>query len=70
MLVKNVGTVDRIIRLIAGSLIIGVGIYFQSWWGIIGIVPILTAVIGHCGMYLPFGLSTCKMKSSAAAKSR
>ena len=70
MFEKNVGSVDQVIRVIVGIGIIGVGIYFQSWWGLIGIVPILTAVFGRCGMYVPFGLNTCKMKTNAAAKSR
>jgi hypothetical protein len=70
MFAKNVGSIDRIIRLIVGSLIIGAGVYFKSWWGLVGIVPILTAVFGTCCMYVPFGLNTCSVKSSAAAKSR
>jgi hypothetical protein len=56
----NVGKTDRIIRLILGAGIIVGGVYFQSWWGAIGVVPILTAAIGWCPAYLPFGISTCK----------
>lgn len=56
----NVGSVDRIIRIILGIVIIAVGVNFQSWWGAIGIVPILTALIGWCPAYVPFGISSCK----------
>lgn len=56
----NVGDVDRIIRVLAGLAIIGAGIYFQSWWGAAGIVPLFTATIRWCPAYLPFGISTCK----------
>lgn len=56
----NVGKADKIIRLIIGAGIIGAGVYFQSWWGAVGVVPIITAAIGWCPAYLPFGLSTCK----------
>ncbi len=56
----NVGGIDRILRIIAGLAILGVGFYFKSWWGLIGIVPILTAVFRFCPAYLPFGLSTCR----------
>ncbi|KAF0152443.1 MAG: hypothetical protein FD143_1081 [Ignavibacteria bacterium] len=57
---KNVGGIDRIMRLAAGLAIIILGIVFQSWWGLIGIVPIFTAAINWCPLYMPFGLSTCK----------
>jgi len=56
----NVGGADRLIRVILGIAIVAAGFYFQSWWGTIGAVPIMTAVIGWCPTYLPFGLSSCK----------
>jgi hypothetical protein len=54
----NVGKTDRIVRIIAGVAIIGVGLYFQSWWGAIGIVPIATGVFRWCPAYVPFGIKT------------
>ena len=57
---SNVGGADRIIRVILGVGIIAIGIYFKSWWGAIGIVPILTAAIGWCPAYIPFGISSCQ----------
>ncbi|ALG66610.2 DUF2892 domain-containing protein [Beggiatoa leptomitoformis] len=57
----NVGSVDKIIRIIAGVAILAAGFFFQSWWGLIGIVPLATALIGVCPAYMPFGLSTCKV---------
>jgi hypothetical protein len=59
---KNVGSADRVIRIILGLVIIGVGYYYQSWWGAIGIVPLFTALIGWCPAYLPFGINTCSTK--------
>ncbi|MCM8922019.1 MAG: DUF2892 domain-containing protein, partial [Candidatus Thiodiazotropha sp.] len=32
-------------------------------WGAIGLIPLLTGVIGWCPAYLPFGLSSCKIDS-------
>ena len=61
---KNVGSVDRVIRLVLGLVIIGVGYYYQSWWGAIGIVPIFTALVGWCPAYLPFGISTCRTRAA------
>ena len=60
----NVGSIDRVIRLIAGFAILGAGYYFKSWWGLIGIVPLLTATFRFCPAYLPFGLSTCARPES------
>jgi hypothetical protein len=58
---KNIGDSDRIFRLAAGTAIIIIGIVAKSWWGLIGIVPIVTASLGHCPVYLPFGINTCKL---------
>ncbi|MGB0695084.1 MAG: YgaP family membrane protein [Rhodospirillaceae bacterium] len=63
---KNVGTIDRALRVIVGLALIAlaatgtVGI-----WGYIGVVPIATAAIGWCPAYLPFGIKTCKTAESA-----
>lgn len=57
---KNVGKIDMIIRIALGLIIGVVGFYFKSWWGILGIVPFLTAFIGFCPAYLPFGINTKK----------
>jgi len=56
----NMGKTDRIIRSIVGIAVIAAGVYFQSWWGAIGIIPLGTALIGWCPAYLPFGISSCK----------
>lgn len=56
----NVGSLDRIIRIVLGLAIIGAGVYFKSWYGLIGIVPLVTASLRWCPLYLPFGLSTCR----------
>ncbi len=57
---KNVGTTDRWIRVIIGLAIIGAGIYFKSWWGLVGLIPIGTALAGTCLLYLPFRISSRK----------
>lgn len=59
----NVGGIDRALRIIVGLVIVGWGIYAQNWWGAIGLIPLLTGVIGWCPAYLPFGLNSCKMES-------
>ena len=57
---RNMGSADRIVRIIVGLGFIGAGIYYQSWLGVIGIVPLATAIVGWCPAYLPFGISTCR----------
>jgi len=58
----NIGSIDRIIRYAAGIVILGAGYYFKSWWGLAGLLPILTATVRFCPAYLPFGFSTCGVK--------
>jgi hypothetical protein len=59
---KNIGITDRWIRVVAGLAIGIAGIYFQSWWGLLGILALLTALIRTCPLYLPFGLSTLRAR--------
>lgn len=54
----NVGKTDRLLRIVAGSAIMVIGIYFQNWWGAVGIVPIATGLLRWCPAYLPFGIKT------------
>lgn len=58
----NVGGIDRVLRYLIGLALLGAGLYFKSWWGLVGLLPILTATVRFCPAYLPFGLSTCGVK--------
>lgn len=57
---KNIGSVDQIVRWIIGIVIAALGIYYQSWWGLVAIIPIGTALISFCPLYTPFNISTRK----------
>ena len=57
---KNMGNTDRWIRVVLGILIGAAGIYFKSWWGLIGPVLLVTALLAWCPIYAPFGISTRK----------
>ena len=59
----NVGKTDRIIRVLVGLVLIALGVYFNSWWGAIGVIPLFTVAVGWCPLYLPLGLSSCSTKS-------
>jgi hypothetical protein len=59
----NVGTIDRILRVIAGLALIALALGYipgyQSVWGWVGIVPLLTGLLGTCPAYALFGFNTC-----------
>lgn len=61
----NVGSVDRVIRIVIGLALLGAGFYLKSWWGLIGLLPILTGIVRYCPAYLPLGLNTCATKDNA-----
>ena len=59
----NVGTIDRILRIVVGLVLIAmVFVGPQTSWGWVGVVPLLTALIGFCPAYKLIGLSTCSIK--------
>lgn len=66
MTTKNVGTADRIVRVVAGLAILSLLFVFDSnarWFGLIGIVPLLTAAFGYCPPYAWMGINTCGTKT-------
>lgn len=56
---KNLGKIDRILRVIIGLIIVVLGIMSASWLGLIGLIPLATAVIGWCPLYCPLNIKTC-----------
>jgi len=62
---KNVGSIDKIIRFILGLALLSLFFFMKGnlkYLGLIGLVPILTATISICPLYLIFGIKTCKIK--------
>lgn len=62
---KNVGSIDRGVRIVLGLLILGAGWYYGSWLGLIGLVPLVTAFAGWCPLYRLVGVSTCGCRSGS-----
>lgn len=62
---KNVGLLDRIIRIILGLALIGLA-YFEviGVWGYIGLIPLVTGLIKWCPLYALLGIKTCPVQSS------
>ena len=58
---KNVGNVERAIRIIVGLVVLSlVFVGPQSAWGWLGLVPLATGLIGWCPPYSLLGINTCK----------
>lgn len=63
MFSENVGTLDRILRIVLGAVLISlVFVGPQSLWGLVGLIPLVTGLFGHCPLYRLFGLSTCPLE--------
>lgn len=65
MLKNNVGTIDRVVRLVAG--VVGLSMVFagpQTNWGYLGLVPLFTGLIGSCPAYQIFGINTCPIEKA------
>lgn len=56
----NVGKADQTIRILFGAIIGIAGIYFKSWWGLVAIIPLVTAFTGLCPLYKVLGINTTK----------
>lgn len=57
---KNMGKVDRVARIVIGVIFIVLGVMTGSWLGLIGLIPIATAVISWCPLYDLLKINTCK----------
>lgn len=62
----NVGGIDKILRIVAGLALIALAIAGIGLpWTWIGVVPLLTGVVGFCPFYPLLGLNTCPIKNAA-----
>ena len=62
---KNVGGLDRTIRIIVGlALIAAAATGTIGLWGWVGVVPLMTGAMGWCPPYALLGLNTCSVKKA------
>jgi hypothetical protein len=62
----NVGSADRVIRIVLGLAIIIIGIVMHSWWGLIGLLPVATGLVRFCGLYPLMGWNTSRTRNGAS----
>lgn len=63
---SNVGGIDRILRIVAGLVLIGLAATGTvGWWGWLGLVPLATGALGWCPPYALLGINTCGLKKDA-----
>jgi len=58
---KNIGSIDKILRVLIAIILIAYGVINQSLLGLIGLIPLLTASLGICPLYSIIGISTCSI---------
>jgi hypothetical protein len=64
MSLRNIGTVDQVIRIVVGAALISLVFWGpQTSWGWIGLVPLVTAFVSFCPLYRLMGVSTCRRRS-------
>lgn len=61
MFTTNVGSIDRIVRIVAGLILIAlVFVGPQTNWGWLGLIPLATGFLRTCPAYSLLGVNTCK----------
>ncbi len=56
----NEGIVDRSLRVVAGLVLIGLAVTGTiGVWGYIGVIPLVTGVVGMCPVYSLLGINSC-----------
>ncbi|MBS0325147.1 MAG: DUF2892 domain-containing protein [Proteobacteria bacterium] len=59
----NVGGIDRGLRIVAGLAILALFFVLEGanrWWALVGLVPLVTGIVGRCPAYGIFGIRTCR----------
>ncbi|SDB74680.1 YgaP family membrane protein [Belnapia rosea] len=64
---RNMGDIDKGLRIVAGLILLALGWFGPlGWWGLIGLVPLATGLIGNCPVYSLLGVNTCPLGKRSA----
>ena len=47
----NVGGIDQILRIVLGVVISTIGVIYNNWWGLVGLIPLVTGTMSWCPLY-------------------
>lgn len=62
-MLRNEGTLDRALRIIVGLVLLSlIFVGPKTMWGLVGLIPLATGLMGWCPLYQILGLKTCPMK--------
>jgi hypothetical protein len=64
----NEHTIDRTIRVLLGITLLLLPLSGGSAWGYLGIVPLVTGLVGSCPVYTLLGISTCPLKATSQTR--
>lgn len=63
---RNEHTVERVIRVALGLGLLSLTVVGpETLWGLLGVIPLATGLLGSCPVYTIFGVSTCRMKGAS-----
>jgi hypothetical protein len=59
----NEGAIDRVLRVLVGAGVLSLAFVGpQTPWGYVGLVPLITGLVGYCPVYAMLGFNTCPAK--------
>ena len=65
----NVGTVDRVLCIAVGAVLILLAVMGKiGWWGWLGLIPLATGIVRFCPLYPLLGINTCPLKRNDDGK--
>lgn len=67
---RNVGGLDRLLRIVVGLGLLSLLLLLDGparWWGLVGLVPLLTGLMQTCPLYPLLGINTCPTEPGGRA---
>lgn len=59
---KNVGLLDKALRVVLGLALLSLLLVLDGparWWGLVGLVPLVTGLVSFCPLYVMLGINSC-----------
>ena len=66
-MLTNESSIDRVLRIFLGIVVLSLVVVGpKSMWGLLGLVPLFTGLVGFCPLYRMLGISTCSARKQVA----